>query len=67
MWSTKSDDVTSGVCRVHCMTGLHIAQSTECVEILLEHESHIAAQDCMGKTPVSMVTFDGRLEVFSAY
>ena len=68
MWSTKADDITSGMfvsssCQVPCMTALHFAQSPECVEILLEHGADMAAQDCMGKTPVSMATLDGRLDV----
>lgn len=68
MWSTKADDITSGIivsnsCQVPCMTALHFAQSRECVEILLEHGADMAAQDCMGKTPVSMATLDGRLDV----
>ena len=71
VWSTKVDDVTSGMfisssCRVPCLTALHFAQSVACVEILLEHGADMAAQDCMGKTPVSMATLDGRLDVLQA-
>lgn len=71
VWSTKADDITSGMfvsssCQVPCMTPLHFAQSPECVEILLEHGADMAAQDCMGKTPVSMATLDGRLDVLEA-
>ena len=71
VWSTKADDVTSGAfisssCRVPCMTALHFAQSAACVEILLEHGADMAAQDCMGKTPVSMATLDGRVDVLDA-
>ena len=68
MWSTKTDDITCGTfisssCQVPCMTALHFAQSAACVEILLEHGADMAAQDCMGKTPVSMATLSGCLDV----
>ena len=71
VWSTKVDDVTSRAfisrsCRVPCMTALHFAQSAACVEILLEHGADMTAQDCMGKTPISMATLDGRLDVLDA-
>lgn len=48
------------------MTALHFAQSAACVEILLEHGADIAAQDCMGKTPVAMATLNGLLDVLAA-
>ena len=48
------------------MTALHFAQSAACVEILLGHGADMAAQDCMGKTPVSMAILDGRLDVVEA-
>ena len=71
VWSTKSDDITSGTfisssCPVPCMTPLHFAQSAECVEILLGHGADMSAQDCMGKTPVAMATLNGRLDVLEA-
>ncbi|XP_078381493.1 ankyrin repeat domain-containing protein 61-like [Oculina patagonica] len=70
VWSTKSDDITSGTfittsCRVPCMTPLHFAQSAACTEILLEHGADMCAQDCMGKTPVAMATLNGRLDVLA--
>ncbi|KAJ7384473.1 hypothetical protein OS493_021102 [Desmophyllum pertusum] len=71
VWSTKSDDITSGTfitssCRVPCMTPLHFAQSAPCVEILLGHGADMSAQDCMGKTPVAMATLNGHLDVLEA-
>lgn len=68
VWSTKSDDITSGTfiatsCRVPCMTPIHFAQSAPCAEILIEHGADMCAQDCMGKTPVAMATLNGHLDV----
>ena len=48
------------------MTPLHFVRSAACVKILLEHGAGKCAQDCMGKTTVSMATLNGRLDVLEA-
>lgn len=50
-------------CSVSCFVPLHFARSSACVEILLENGAEINAQDCMSKTPLSMATLHGRLDV----
>lgn len=50
-------------CPVSCYVPLHFVRSSACVEVLLEHGAEINAQDCMSKTPLSMATLHGRLDV----
>lgn len=53
----------SNFCSVPCHVPLHFARSSACVDILLAHGASLNAQDCMGKTPLSMATLNGRLDV----
>lgn len=58
-----SNSCFTNYCSVSCYVPLHFARSRACVEILLEHGAEINAQDCMSKTPLSMTTLHGRLDV----
>ena len=45
------------------MTPLHFVQSAACAKILLERGADMYAQDCIGKTSVSMATLNVATEI----
>lgn len=68
IWSCKPDDLLSGtcfsnICPVACYTPLHFVHSAECARILIDCGADINVQDCIGKTPLSMATLNGRYDV----
>lgn len=72
VWSTKPDDVFTGMwlrncCPVPCLVPVHFVRSPKCAEILLEHGADVNALDCTGKTPVAVATLEGRLDVLELF
>lgn len=65
IWSCKPEDLLTGncfsnICPVACYTPLHFVRSAECARVLLHYGAGIDVQDCIGKTPLSMATLNGR-------
>ena len=50
--------ITRNKSRFPLLSRKHFIQSTACANILLEHGADMCVQDCMGKTPVAVVTPD---------
>ena len=67
VWSThdvfSSAWLANSCCPVPCFVPVHFARSAKCARVLLERGADLDATDCTGKTPLSVATLEGRLDV----
>ena len=67
-WLGQRGDVHNGCCYTAAVTALHIASQkgdTAAVELLLQHNAPLDAQDKNGATPLCRAAFDNQLECSS--